>query len=185
MCLMVYALHLPSPKLPMNTQESLWIKTVLLGGLLLCATREGLTHVHFMAQPPPAPVPAPWAQPLLHEAARQIQAYCAGRLRVFSLPLSPAGTAFQHKVWQALLHIAYGTTCSYAAVAKAIGQPQAARAVGRANNANPLPILIPCHRVIGASGKLVGYADGLAIKQSLLLREGLTLQAGLWEEAAN
>lgn len=106
--------------------------------------------------------------PLLKEAGEQLQEYLAGKRKSFSLAIAPVGTIFQHKVWKALLEIPYGETRSYGEIAKNIGHPQAARAVGMANNKNPLPILIPCHRVIGAKGKLVGYASGLALKEQLL-----------------
>lgn len=160
----------------MTGLNTLWLETDLVGGLLLCASQEGLRHIDFMpCRPANISAPEAWAQPLLHEAAQQIQAYCAGSLRCFRLPLAPVGTAFQQQVWQALLQIPYGATRSYGAVASAIGKPRAARAVGMANNRNPLPIVIPCHRVIGASGKLVGYAGGLEIKKRLLQRESILI----------
>lgn len=106
--------------------------------------------------------------PLMKEAQRQLKAYFAGRLQQFDLSLAPKGTAFQQACWQALLQIPYGQTRSYAEQAAAIGNPKATRAVGMANHRNPLPILIPCHRVVGKSGKLVGYAGGLDIKAYLL-----------------
>lgn len=102
------------------------------------------------------------------ETARQLEAYCAGKRRAFDLPLAPAGTAFQQTVWRALQTIPYGQTRSYKQVAESLGNPGASRAVGMANNKNPLLIVIPCHRVVGADGSLVGYAAGLALKQHLL-----------------
>ncbi|MGD0497860.1 MAG: methylated-DNA--[protein]-cysteine S-methyltransferase [Bryobacteraceae bacterium] len=105
---------------------------------------------------------------LLVEAARQLRAYFDGHLRQFDLPLDPAGTDFQKRVWNALLGIPYGETRSYAEIAEAIGSPQAVRAVGAANGANPIPIVVPCHRVIGSGGKLTGYGGGLALKKRLL-----------------
>ncbi len=110
---------------------------------------------------------------LLLEAKEQILAYFAGKRQDFDLPLAPAGTKFQQSVWTALQKIPYGETRSYGQIAQAIGNPKASRAVGMANNKNPLPILIPCHRVIGADGRLVGYASGLEIKTFLLEREGV------------
>ncbi|MBP2632940.1 MAG: methylated-DNA--protein-cysteine methyltransferase [Firmicutes bacterium] len=110
---------------------------------------------------------------LIKEANRQLQEYFAGKRQVFDLPLAPQGTIFQQKVWQALTEIPFGETRSYGQIAKRIGQPKASRAVGGANNKNPLPIFIPCHRVIGANGKLVGYAGGLEIKKMLLHVEKL------------
>jgi methylated-DNA-[protein]-cysteine S-methyltransferase len=105
---------------------------------------------------------------LLREAGRQLQEYLTGRRRVFSLPLAPAGTVFMKKVWDCVAAISYGTTQSYQAVAAALGNAKACRAVGQANNRNPIPIFIPCHRVIGANGGLTGYRGGLAVKAELL-----------------
>ncbi len=113
--------------------------------------------------------------PLLQEAARQLTAYFAGERRTFDLPLRPAGTPFQQAVWNALREIPYGEVRSYAQIAARIGRPKATRAVGMANHRNPLPILIPCHRVIGSSGALTGYAGGLAVKEQLLRLEGYYL----------
>lgn len=112
---------------------------------------------------------------LFREAKAQLDAYFAGRLKAFSLPLSPAGTEFQQKVWKLLQDIPYGTTCTYGEIAARAGNPKACRAVGMANNRNPLPILIPCHRVVGANGGLVGYGGGLDIKLRLLQLEGIWL----------
>jgi len=108
---------------------------------------------------------------LLKEAGQQLQDYLSGKRRSFELPLAPEGTEFQQKVWQALEEIPYGELRSYGEVAKHIGQPKAARAVGMANNKNPILILIPCHRVVGAKGNLVGYAAGLSVKEHLLKLE--------------
>ena len=109
--------------------------------------------------------------PLLSEAERQLCEYFAGTRRQFALPLAPKGTAFQQKVWAALCTIPYGETRSYGEIAAQIGNPKACRAVGMANNRNPLPILIPCHRVIGADGTLTGYGGGLERKTLLLKLE--------------
>lgn len=106
--------------------------------------------------------------PVLELAARQLAEYFAGERRVFTVPLSPAGTPFQKGVWEALQSIPYGETSTYGAVAQRIGNPKACRAVGMANNRNPLPIFIPCHRVVGRGGSLTGYAGGLDRKQFLL-----------------
>ena len=111
------------------------------------------------------------ASPLLQEARRQLAEYFAGARRRFDLPLRPAGTPFRQQVWAALDAIPYGETRTYAQLAAAIGRPGAARAVGMANHCNPLPVLIPCHRCIGADGSLVGYAGGLAVKAALLRLE--------------
>lgn len=111
---------------------------------------------------------------LLKEAFKQISEYLEGRRKEFSLPLKPFGTEFQLKVWNALREIPYGTTCSYKDIAVKIGNEKACRAVGLANNRNPISIFIPCHRVIGSNGKLVGYGGGLDLKEKLLNLEGAT-----------
>jgi len=110
----------------------------------------------------------PGETPLLRKAARELSEYFAGRQKTFDLPLAPEGTAFQKRVWEALGAIPYGRTCSYGDIAAAIGSPRAGRAVGGANHRNPLPILIPCHRVVGADGSLTGYGGGLDVKRALL-----------------
>ena len=107
----------------------------------------------------------------LKTAVDQLRAYFAGELKVFDLKLAPAGTAFQKSVWKALMKIPYGETASYKDIAIAVGNPKAVRAVGGANGRNPLPIVIPCHRVINANGKLGGYASGLDVKTKLLTLE--------------
>ena len=109
--------------------------------------------------------------PLLSEARRQLLAYLAGDLRAFDLPLAPAGTDFQREVWRALEAVPYGQTRTYGEIAAAVGRPKAVRAVGQANHVNPLPIFIPCHRVVGKGGALTGYAGGLDLKRALLALE--------------
>ena len=104
----------------------------------------------------------------IQKAAKQLKAYFAGELKVFDVPLALNGTPFQKAAWKALMEIPYGQTCSYKDIAIKIGNPKAVRAVGMANNKNKIPIIIPCHRVIGTNGKLVGYAGGLEVKQQLL-----------------
>ena len=104
-------------------------------------------------------------------AIKQLEEYFSGKRSSFSLPMAPEGTQFMLNVWQALVTIPYGEVRSYRDIAKTIGNPKACRAVGMANNRNPLPIIIPCHRVIGANGKLVGYAGGLGCKEKLLALE--------------
>ncbi|HKP20162.1 MAG TPA: methylated-DNA--[protein]-cysteine S-methyltransferase [Thermoleophilaceae bacterium] len=106
--------------------------------------------------------------PLLLEAAGQLRAYFAGELREFDLPLAPTGTPFQRDVWHAVSGVPYGRTASYAEIAAAVGRPAACRAVGAANGRNPLPVIVPCHRIIGAAGALTGYGGGLDRKRSLL-----------------
>lgn len=102
------------------------------------------------------------------EAIGQLTAYFAGELTTFDLPLAPEGTDFQRSVWNALLDIPYGATVSYGEIARAIGRPKASRAVGAANGDNPIPIVVPCHRVIGSTGKLTGFGGGIAVKATLL-----------------
>ncbi len=113
--------------------------------------------------------------PLLVKAARQVKEYADGTRQAFELPLSPVGTPFQVRVWRQLQSIGYGDVRSYRDVAEAIGKPGATRAVGQANHRNPLPILIPCHRVVAAGGGLGGYGGGLRMKQALLGHEGARL----------
>lgn len=111
---------------------------------------------------------------LTQEVTNQLMEYFEGKRKVFNLPLSPIGTSFQQAVWEALCSIPYGETRSYGEIAKMIGNPKASRAVGMANNRNPISIIIPCHRVIGASGKLVGYGGGIDKKIYLLDLEKAT-----------
>lgn len=120
------------------------------------------------------------ANPAILETARQLRAYFAGILRNFDLPLDLRGTPFQLKVWGALATIPYGETRSYLQIAAAIGAEKAVRAVGAANGANPIPIVIPCHRVIGSGGKLVGYGGGLPLKKRLLTLEGALSDSLNW-----
>jgi methylated-DNA-[protein]-cysteine S-methyltransferase len=116
----------------------------------------------------------------LAEALEQLRAWFDGARRDFDLPLAPRGTPFQLAAWEAVAAIPWGVTCSYADIARRIGKPAAVRAVGAANGANPLPLIIPCHRVIGANGSLTGYGGGLPLKQQLLAWErGQALLGGL------
>jgi len=117
--------------------------------------------------------------PVLVEAARQLGEYFAGQRRQFTLTLGPSGTAFQHKVWSALLTIPFGETRSYGQIAEQIGHPTAARAVGAANGRNPLSIVAPCHRVLGSTGALTGFAGGLEVKARLLALEGAEVRPEL------
>lgn len=145
-----------------------------LGDLLVATNERGLVHVDFVAGLRALPEMRGWQQdsaalaPFLAEFA----AYFAGRLQRFTLPLAARGTAFQQTVWLALGDIPYGETRSYSDIARAIGKPNAVRAIGAANGRNPLSIIVPCHRVIGQNGSLTGYAGGLQIKQRLLQLEG-------------
>ncbi|MBZ5619243.1 MAG: methylated-DNA--[protein]-cysteine S-methyltransferase [Acidobacteriia bacterium] len=153
-----------------------WVEAQLIDGRTwrLVAVLAGIRAIEF------DPLRAPEGQPnsengLLREAVRQLAAYLQGELRKFQLPLDFQGTDFQKRVWRQLETIPYGETRSYMQIAEAIGRPQAVRAVGAANGANPIPIVVPCHRVIGASGKLVGYGGGLALKKRLLELEGVVV----------
>lgn len=112
---------------------------------------------------------------LIKEAYRQLSEYLKGERKAFDLPLKPRGTDFQKRVWRALCDIPYGETRSYKQIAEAIGNPKAVRAVGMANNRNPITIIVPCHRVIGANGKLVGYGGGLEMKEFLLRLEKVSI----------
>ncbi len=109
--------------------------------------------------------------PLLLEAQRQLAAYFAGELHLFELPLAPEGTPFQRAVWEAVAAIPYGETRTYAEIAAVVGRPRAARPVGQAVGANPLPLIVPCHRVVGQGGALTGYGGGLERKTALLALE--------------
>ncbi len=137
-----------------------------LGTLTIVCDDEALLGVDFGKTEPEGAI---WKRtPLIEKAAEEINEYLAGKRKIFDLPLRPGGTEFQRKVWNALLAIPYGETRSYQAVAVQIGNPKACRAVGMANNRNPIPVIIPCHRVIGAGGSLVGYGGGLDKKVKLL-----------------
>ena len=113
---------------------------------------------------------------LIKEAVKQLDEYFNGLRQSFDLPLAPAGTHFHQKVWQALRNIPCGKTYSYKQIAEQIGSPKASRAIGMANNKNPILLLIPCHRVIGANGKLIGFAAGLEMKKYLLTLEGISYE---------
>lgn len=113
---------------------------------------------------------------LIKECFKQLKEYFEGNRTKFDLPLDPIGTEFQSKVWNELLKIPYGETKSYKDVAIAIGNEKACRAIGMANNKNPIPIIIPCHRVIGSNGKLVGYSGGLGVKEKLLNIENIDIK---------
>ena len=144
-----------------------------IGPLLLVADSSGLTQINFCHGRHPSKPDASWKEnpKPLKETVRQLKAYFAGTLKDFDLPLSPQGTAFQLGVWKRLCDIPYGETISYGELARRIGNPNASRAVGLANGSNPIPIIIPCHRVIGSNGKLTGYGGGLPIKEKLLALE--------------
>lgn len=144
-----------------------------LGPLLVAADESGLRQILFAKGKEPATPDLTWSKDerLLREPIRQLRAYFAGDLETFDLPLSPQGTPFQQRVWKELCKIPYSETISYGQLASRIGNPKASRAVGLANGSNPIPIIIPCHRVIGSNGKLTGYGGGLPIKEKLLALE--------------
>lgn len=143
-----------------------------LGTLTLCGTDSALTRVVFGKIWTDIDRPLP----VLTQAARELEEYFAGTRRTFTVPLAPEGTAFQKAVWSALQEVPYGTTASYRDIAVRIGKPGGAVAVGQANSRNPIPIIIPCHRVIGADGSLTGYTGGLHIKKALLELEGIQVK---------
>lgn len=136
------------------------------GEVLIVEDAGAIVRLEFKCAPPQGAQRG--ENPLLQKACAQLSEYFAGRRRTFDLPVRMQGTSFQMAVWQALCEIPYGETRSYADIARRIGRPGACRAVGGANHVNPVCILVPCHRVIGASGALVGYGGGLDVKQILL-----------------
>lgn len=146
-----------------------------VGPLTVTATEKAVTAIRFGTQVPEGSTRCTGAEatPLLRRAAEEIGAYFAGSRRKFTLPLAPEGTPFQQKVWEALRSIPYGETRTYKQIAIQIGHNQSFRAVGMANNRNPIAIVVPCHRVVGASGALVGYAAGLEVKEKLLALESM------------
>jgi methylated-DNA-[protein]-cysteine S-methyltransferase len=157
---MLHTLTAPSPLGPLR----LFATADALVALYLPTTEgPGLGHVLARA--------VPGTSPILERTASQLAGYFAGTLLDFTLPLAPEGTAFQQQVWQALAQIPFGQTQSYGALAASIGKPSASRAVGAANGQNPIAIVIPCHRVIGANGSLTGYGGGLPAKRWLIAHE--------------
>ena len=139
-----------------------------IGELLLLSDGEALVGVHFDGRHGQSPTPGGEHDPVIIEAARQLRDYFAGDRESFALPLRPAGTEFEVEVWEELRRIPYGETLSYGELAERVGHAGAARAVGRANACNPIPIIVPCHRVIGADGSLTGFGGGLDTKRRLL-----------------
>jgi methylated-DNA-[protein]-cysteine S-methyltransferase len=163
------------------------VMTSVIGDLTIAADDDGLRHIEFSSTAHELPQGA-WqlmddtsasssAGLILRKAIGQLQAYFAGTLRVFDLPLKPIGTDFQQAVWASLTTIPYGQTWSYARLAASLGKPHAVRAVGAANGKNPLPLVMPCHRVIGTNGSLTGFRGGLAAKEALLRLEGAAVPA--------
>jgi methylated-DNA-[protein]-cysteine S-methyltransferase len=148
-----------------------------IGRLLLCCDGAALTGLYMDSPSLPPRDSGDWTEDAsagpLPKAVRQLREYFAGTRREFDLPLRLEGTVFQQRVWRSLGEIRYGETWSYGQLAKRIGNPNASRAVGLANGRNPISILVPCHRVIGADGSLTGYGGGLERKRWLLAHEGL------------
>ena len=149
------------------------------GPLLLAATEKGLRCLQFdRGKLPPPGEHEVWieSQERLRPYQQQLEGYFRGDRREFTCKLDLIGTEFQKDCWEALLRIPYGKTCSYADIARAIGRPHAFRAVGQANHDNPIAIIVPCHRVLGANGTLTGYGGGLSTKEKLLLLEGASFR---------
>jgi len=148
-----------------------------VGPLLLAGDSNGLRLVSFENSKHAAAPPAGWKEDKapFAEVIRQLQAYFRGELKEFDLPLALAGTEFQLRVWDTLREIPYGETISYLQLAERIGNPKAVRAVGLANGSNPIPIIVPCHRVIGSDGSLTGFGGGISTKKKLLELESKQL----------
>jgi methylated-DNA-[protein]-cysteine S-methyltransferase len=147
-----------------------------IGVLTLIASPRGLRRV-LWPDDKPLPDALEVCDDVLAVAAEQLRAYFEGRLTTFDVPLDLAGTPFQLQAWRALALISYGETVSYSAQAERIGHPRAARAVGAANGRNPVPVILPCHRVIGAGGSLTGFGGGLHVKRALIDHEQRVLRA--------
>ena len=146
-----------------------------IGTLAVFANDQGITEIHFPNKEPNNKSPdqsgTKHSNQIVDMAIDQLQAYFDGKLKTFDLPLRPSGTEFQKTVWRQLQQIGYGTTASYGDIAAAIVKPKASRAVGMANSKNPIPIIVPCHRIIGKDGSLTGFAGGLDTKRWLLAHE--------------
>lgn len=162
-----------------------------IGMLRLIADPQGLREIWFERENTPQTVPSDWVEvdedalpPILATTCQQLREYFAGERTQFDVPLHPLGTPFQLSVWEQLRLIPYGTTISYGELARRVGNPAASRAVGAANGRNPLSIVVPCHRVIGANGSLTGFSGGLSIKQTLLGLEARTAGGDLFAARA-
>lgn len=152
-----------------------------LGTMLLASDDHGLRAISFAEGRRPVRPRRDWLEDRapFTETIGQLDAYFEGELKNFTMPLSLEGSDFQLRVWKALIAIPYGETISYGQLASRVGNPKAARAVGLANGSNPIPIIVPCHRVIGSDGSLTGYGGGLPIKRALLSLEGLSKHEAL------
>jgi methylated-DNA-[protein]-cysteine S-methyltransferase len=160
-----------------------WIESPL-GKLLLVSDGQALTRLAMSPRPNDVPEDARRDPAALADVAAQLDAYFGGELTEFDVPLAPRGSEFQLRVWNALLEIPYGETASYGEIAAAVGRPDAVRAVGSTNGRNPIAVIIPCHRVIGADGSLVGYGGGLDRKRLLLELEAEHAAPRLWPAKA-
>ena len=147
-----------------------WVWKSPVGRLLLTGTSKGLSRLQFQDGDHPLSIHSLWTERStpFQRVVRQLEKYFAGELKVFRVRLTVEGTIFQKRVWEALTTIPYGQTSSYGAIARQVGNPKASRAVGAANGKNPVSIIVPCHRVIGQNGQLVGFGGGLEIKKALL-----------------
>lgn len=149
--------------------RSMYIIETVIGPLTVIESQNSITHIHF-GEVKVMGIDERRTE-LIDETEKQINAFYRGERDTFDLPLTLQGTEFQNKVWKALREIPKGETRSYKDIAAAVGNPNASRAVGMANNRNPIPVIIPCHRVIGKNGKLVGFAGGLELKEKMLMIE--------------
>ena len=146
---------------------NLFFHQMAIGRIGLAEENGSITNLYFETDPIPQNIESGETE-VIKEGFRQLEAYLSGELQTFSVPLAPRGTDFMRTVWKLLCQVPYGKTASYKEIAIAAGSPRAARAVGLANNKNPVPLFIPCHRIVGADGKLTGYRGGLHIKKILL-----------------
>lgn len=153
-----------------------------LGAVRIAARGDAIAGIWFEGQKYDAKPDDGWREtpgdPLLRAAARELREYFAGRRSTFGLPLAPQGTAFQKRVWRAISEVPPGRTASYRDLARRIGRPTAVRAVGAAVGRNPLSVVVPCHRIVGADGTLTGYAGGVERKRALLALEGVAVDPG-------
>ncbi len=147
-----------------------FFETGLIGTLTLAGDESGLRHIDFEKEKNPLVIQSNWQKKhgFFSSVKAQLRDYFNGKLKQFDVPLAPVGTDFQLKVWRALRGVPYGDLVSYKNIAEVVGNPQAVRAVGGANGKNPIPIIIPCHRVIGSDGSLTGFGGGLATKKRLI-----------------
>ncbi len=167
-----------------HSDDTIWFDEMPspIGLLRLVADTSGLRRIDFEHPRHPTAIDASWIRDSakLTFARTQLLEYFSGARNTFDLPLHPIGTPFQREVWTALTTIDYATTASYGDIARRIGNPKAVRAVGAANGRNPLPIIVPCHRVIGSNGALTGFGGGLPVKQALLEMEARHCSSGLF-----